>query len=303
VQDVKLDGALVKGVSRSFYLTLRLLPSNIREVISLGYLLARASDTIADTANLNWERRRECLGIYNDDCIKGKASPDLLKVVAESFTQQKHKGERILMAQMESVLSAINVFSLEEQEILKKLIETIIQGQLWDLEYFQGRDRIKAVKSEEQLDHYTYQVAGCVGEFWTLVLVHHGYLSLSQKDQMVIKGVNYGKGLQLTNIVRDIGEDFANGRGYIPEAGESLEGILILSEKWIDRAKDYLQDGIEYAKVLPKGRLRVATELPAKLGVETLELLENSTLEDRATQKVKISRRVVFKELAKCFIS
>ncbi|MCI0869448.1 MAG: squalene/phytoene synthase family protein, partial [Chloroflexi bacterium] len=40
---------LLKGVSRSFYLTLRVLPGGIREPVGLAYLLARAADTIADT--------------------------------------------------------------------------------------------------------------------------------------------------------------------------------------------------------------------------------------------------------------
>ena len=43
-----LEG-LLKGVSRSFYLTLRVLPANLRQPVGLAYLLARAADTIADT--------------------------------------------------------------------------------------------------------------------------------------------------------------------------------------------------------------------------------------------------------------
>jgi len=40
---------LLKNVSRSFYLTLRVLPGAVRPQIGLAYLLARATDTIADT--------------------------------------------------------------------------------------------------------------------------------------------------------------------------------------------------------------------------------------------------------------
>ena len=41
--------SLLKEVSRSFYLTMRVLPSAIRPQIGLAYLLARTTDTIADT--------------------------------------------------------------------------------------------------------------------------------------------------------------------------------------------------------------------------------------------------------------
>ena len=45
----ELIGPLLRDVSRSFYLTLRVLPNAVRPQISVAYLLARASDTIADT--------------------------------------------------------------------------------------------------------------------------------------------------------------------------------------------------------------------------------------------------------------
>src|SRR5262249_32426307 len=44
-----LVGDLLRRVSRSFYLSLAILPSSLREPIGLAYLLARASDTVADT--------------------------------------------------------------------------------------------------------------------------------------------------------------------------------------------------------------------------------------------------------------
>ena len=43
-----LTGDLLRGVSRSFYLSLRILPAALREPIGLAYLLARAADTVAD---------------------------------------------------------------------------------------------------------------------------------------------------------------------------------------------------------------------------------------------------------------
>ena len=39
---------VLKGVSRSFYLTLRVLPKNLRAPIGLAYLLARTADTLTD---------------------------------------------------------------------------------------------------------------------------------------------------------------------------------------------------------------------------------------------------------------
>ena len=52
-----MDWALLKGVSRSFYLTLRILPAPVRESIALAYLVARLSDTLADGAATDAERQ------------------------------------------------------------------------------------------------------------------------------------------------------------------------------------------------------------------------------------------------------
>ena len=57
---------LLRSVSRSFYLTLRVLPKSIRPQIGLAYLLARATDTIADTDAVPINRRMETLALYRD---------------------------------------------------------------------------------------------------------------------------------------------------------------------------------------------------------------------------------------------
>src|ERR1035438_5358813 len=57
----ELLGDLLKQVSRSFYLTLRVLPAKIRPQIGLAYLLARTTDTIADTELVALEQRLEAL--------------------------------------------------------------------------------------------------------------------------------------------------------------------------------------------------------------------------------------------------
>ncbi|SVA95754.1 uncharacterized protein METZ01_LOCUS148608, partial [marine metagenome] len=46
--DTELD-AILEGTSRSFYLSLKELPSGVRSQVGLLYLLARTSDTIADS--------------------------------------------------------------------------------------------------------------------------------------------------------------------------------------------------------------------------------------------------------------
>src|SRR5437868_13086051 len=75
--------ALLKPVSRSFYLSIRLLPRALREPVALAYLLARTSDTIADSNAMSAEKRIELLdrfarAIAGKDHSIGKALKELL---------------------------------------------------------------------------------------------------------------------------------------------------------------------------------------------------------------------------------
>jgi len=299
VSTIKLDGVLVKEVSRSFYLTLRMLPQSVRGIISLGYLLARISDTIADTSSLGIKERIICLEKFKEDFSSQKASPQLLELVSTQFSNQPHEGERILMTQISVIIEATKSFSKEEQTYLRKVIRTIISGQKWDLEFFRGD--LTQVKTEAELDQYTYKVAGCVGEFWTEILFLQELVRNTKKEEMLRLGINYGKGLQLTNIIRDIPEDFQNGRIYIPRVPPNLPEIVTGAKPWQNKAAHFLNDGIKYSKETPKGKLRAATILPAKLGLKTLALLEATPIEERVSSKVKIPRSMVFKQLILSF--
>src|SRR6266436_8254885 len=81
----KLRGSILARVSRSFYLSILFLPKKLRDPVALGYLLARASDTIADTTELPIELRSEKLqllarGIQGEGV--GNAINDLIASLA-----------------------------------------------------------------------------------------------------------------------------------------------------------------------------------------------------------------------------
>ena len=59
-----LGGPVLASVSRSFYLSIRLLPRKLRAPVGLAYLLARASDTIADSAGVPVETRVQHLAAF-----------------------------------------------------------------------------------------------------------------------------------------------------------------------------------------------------------------------------------------------
>ncbi|HRH95701.1 MAG TPA: squalene/phytoene synthase family protein, partial [Prosthecobacter sp.] len=94
----ELGGQLLAAVSRSFYLTLKALPKELREPISLAYLLARTADTIADTASVSAEVRLDCLERYRALVRGDSAVESLASTLREQFCpQQSDDAERRLM--------------------------------------------------------------------------------------------------------------------------------------------------------------------------------------------------------------
>ena len=285
----ELDMQLLKEVSRSFYLTLRLLPTDTRKVISLGYLLARASDTIADSGDIPLKTRKEHLDQFVQ-AVSGGEGVDFIHV----YAGLKHEGEARLMASLNEIIPVVLSLNAEENAALYSVVKTITEGQLWDVTYF--KESLTQVQCADELEHYIYCVAGSVGEFWTKVLAMKGVIKTPDLGKMHEAGIRYGKGLQLTNIIRDIPEDYKNGRVYIPEGGSSLDEIIKESSPWLVKAKEYLESAEHYLTLLPRGRARLATTLPARLAQQTLLKLESSSLEERRGV-VKVDRGTVLREL------
>src|SRR3989442_14413551 len=90
----RLEGTVLRSVSRSFYLSIRFLPAQLREPIALAYLLARTTDTVADTAQISGSVRMETLKLLSNG-IQGTASRDVVAELIASFVSlQENVSER-----------------------------------------------------------------------------------------------------------------------------------------------------------------------------------------------------------------
>ena len=102
---------------------------------------------------------------------------------------------------------------------VRAVLATLTSGMILDLTRFPGEDGagLAALETLEELDHYTYLVAGCVGPFWTsLHVAHRPRLGRWDVREMGALGVRFGKALQLTNVLRDVPADLRHGRCYLP---------------------------------------------------------------------------------------
>ena len=309
---------LLKAVSRSFYLTLRILPAPVRRPISIAYLLARTSDTIADTEVLAPQRRLRSLETLRQAIMAETPKPCHFE---EFISHQGRQKERELLQRINESIAQLDHVDTEERQLIRAVLETIISGQRLDLERFQEAtsENIICLANATETDDYTFRVAGCVGEFWTRICFKHlAPNSQSPSPELIKQGIRFGKGLQLVNILRDIAEDLNQGRCYLPADTLAQNGInppdlskptnqavfAAAFREYETIARGHLSAGWQYTNQLPWKwiRVRLACAWPILLGFKTLELLPRNTPLD-TTKRARVSRRDVRMILLKTILA
>jgi farnesyl-diphosphate farnesyltransferase len=312
-----LLSSLLRDVSRSFYLTLRVLPSAIRPQVGLAYLLARTSDTIADTELVPLDKRLTALQSFRERILGSRASS---LDFGELARQQASQAERILLEKCEESLNLLGSLTSSDRELVVGVLQTILSGQELDLRRFAAASptNIVALRAAEELDDYTYRVAGCVGEFWTRTCRTHLFASTELDDAFLLSnGVRFGKGLQLTNILRDLPVDLRHGRCYLPSQRLEAHGLqpqdLLergnesrlrpVYDAYLDEAEAHLAAGWSYTNALPRRsmRLRLACSWPLLIGRQTLSLLRTGMVLD-PNHRLKVNRREVKRILCRSVI-
>jgi len=221
------------------------------------------------------------------------------------------------MAEVELVGRFAEVLSLMEKleaptvMLIREVLAIIVSGQELDLRRFKqaSAGHIVALRTVAELDDYTYRVAGCVGEFWCKLTRSCLYPEALLDDEGMLKdGVRFGQGLQMVNILRDLPQDLAQGRCYLPEERLQPLGLspqdLVKMESWpvlkplfdelLCSVMGHLEAGWRYVNSIPKNqwRLRLACAWPVLIGVRTLiQLREVNPLDSK--RRVKVSRREV----------
>ncbi len=304
-----LGGKVLKDVSRSFFMTLRVLPNEVRGVCSLGYLLARTSDTLADTANVELVQRKALLKRYCEILRLPEVPREDLKAFDDQIQTDflpvvEDRGERKLLQKATDVLEWLAALTPEYRTPVDRVMNAITDGQLADLEMFGESEpgAMRFLSSGVELTNYANQVAGSVGRFWTelgsLAFDHFADVSF---ESMASSGEAYGRGLQYINIIRDLGEDVKNGRCYLPldeleyagwEDGpwNTNQGALMnVSVNWLNHAEEGLREGLCYSQRLVNRRMKLATVMPAMIGAATIRMLRKSQ-SSFLTRKLKIDR-------------
>jgi farnesyl-diphosphate farnesyltransferase len=267
---------LLESVSRTFYLTLRVLPKEVRGPVSLAYLLARATDTVADAADADAGMRHQLLDRCWHAIETGEGQGLAADMTHEIAPSVDHEGERELLERFDECLAWLKTVSEPQRVSVQGVLRPITEGQRLDLERFPGGEPVRALKDRAETDRYTYCVAGSVGEFWTILCAAELGHDCFDEDvsRMAEWGIALGKGLQLVNILRDLPRDWQRGRCYLPEDEITAQGgaltqspresraLQAVSANWERECEAHLDRGLLYVKAIASKRLRLATAFP-----------------------------------------
>lgn len=167
-----------KQYAKSFYFSSFMLPKEKRYAAYAVYAFCRYADNVVDLSESPEETKKHL----------AKLTLDLEKIYDDSLSKSK---------------SCAFCETIKKYKIPKKYFIELIEGVEMD-------NTIKRFNSNEDLDLYCYKVASVVGIIMCYVF---GY-----SDEEVFEyAESLGKAMQITNILRDIKEDFEIGRVYIPQ--------------------------------------------------------------------------------------
>ncbi|WGS46416.1 squalene/phytoene synthase family protein [Burkholderia sp. JSH-S8] len=312
-----LLGELLKNVSRSFYLTLRVLPDGMRNPVGLAYLLARAADTIADTALVAPDRRAALLTQLRENVERLEDGVALSRALEDVTRMQTDSHEHVLLGAMPPMLALLRAQTDADSAAIRKVVATLTSGMEFDLRTFPDEQagQVAALPSRDALDRYTYLVAGCVGEFWTdMTGMHTRAARHWNLPDMREKGIRFGKALQMTNILRDCAKDLRIGRCYLPQEVLDAHGLGVadlLSPDASSRARGVLvdllrvalaqyRDACLYTITIPRRfvRLRLACLWPILIGLETFELLAGHDGWLDPARPAKVPRKRIYRIMA-----
>ena len=242
---------ILKETSRTFYISIIVLPPGLQEAVASAYLCMRAIDQIEDHPELDNATKAKLLRTIS---LTLQAGVDGFEV--DAFFAGFSGYENTL----EEVSVRIREWSL--------LAPETIAPRIWDATAAMA-DRMAywaeinwKIYTESDLDRYTFGVAGAVGlllsDLWT-------WYDGTQTNRT--QAIGFGRGLQAVNILRNHTEDLGRGVDFFPEGWSAVN--------MQEYARRNLALAQAYTKELPTGPALDFCQIPLALANGTLDALAN----------------------------
>jgi farnesyl-diphosphate farnesyltransferase len=266
-----LDDLLTK-TSRTFALTIPLLPEPTRREVTVAYLLFRIADTFEDASHWPRERRIEALdrfaALMSSDAIDRDCVDPARWGAADASA---HAGYVELVEEMPAVFDAFAELAQPARRPIARHTARTARGMAEFVARTDDAGRLELADVPD-LQAYCYVVAGIVGEMLTELFVL-GRRSLEPiAPYLEQRAARFGEALQLVNILKDSADDAREGRSYLP-AGVDRADVFGLARRDLAASAEYVH-ALQRAAA-PRGLVEFVA-LPVLLARATLDRVEES---------------------------
>ena len=260
---------LLEKTSRTFALSIPVLPEPTRRQVMIAYLLFRIADTFEDAAHWPPERRIESLREFQE-LLRGDTPEEAARLSAK-WTEagpSPNAGYRELIAETPFVLDAF--FRLDPEAVVSVSAHVIRSAEGMAGFVARSRDGVLVLNDVEDLREYCYAVAGIVGEMLTeLFLLKRAALE-PITPYLRDRAATFGEALQLVNILKDAATDVVEGRSFLPRSVPRAD-VFALARRDLQVAGEFTL-ALQRAGA-PRGIVAFCA-LPAELAWATLRKVE-----------------------------
>lgn len=281
--DLAYQKAILSSVSRTFALTIPLLPPIIEKVVGNTYLLCRIVDTIEDAAELTPEAKKNLSALFLDVVLERAPVESFVEPCLDALKNYSNHDELDLIAHTPTVLRILHTCSRHDQEAVSRCVSIMSEG----MSRFHGRQTEAGLKDLSEFEDYCYVVAGVVGELLTSIFRHYSPQFSKNIQGHENLAIAFGQALQMTNILKDSPEDRARGVSWKPANLSQLDLLQIAYQK--------LSDSLTYILLIPKEEVGMRRFCLLAFGLAVLTLDKLAARDHFEQQEdIKLSRNTVW---------
>ena len=302
--DLEYQANILPGVSRTFALTIPVLPGDLARVVTNAYLLCRLADTIEDDVGLDEKQKTDFHARFVRVVEGLEPAAQFAGDLAPLLSTRTLEDERDLVRNADKVIRITHSCTDAERAALTRCIRIMCSG----MPRFQRNKSASGLPALGNLDEYCYYVAGVVGEMCTELFVLHCPELASKRERMMRLAVSFGQGLQMTNILKDIWDDQQAETCWLPSALFEQHGFDLGSldsshgspafaaglNELIGVAHAHLRNALEYSCIIPRSQPGIRKFCLWAIGLAILTLRKihrNPAFTSGA--EVKVTRRTV----------
>jgi len=228
---------LLEKTSRTFALSIPMLPEPTRRHVSIAYLLFRVADTFEDA--LLWPRAKRLAAL--DDLARLLEVRGGEKVAAERWLADApvaHAGYLELLRDTPAVMEAYWALQAPARAVLRRDLLRTVSGMAGFVRRGDAHGNLRLASLRELRD-YCYVVAGIVGEMLTELFLLEAETLAPFASRLRRRSRYFGEALQLVNILKDANSDATEGRVYLP-GGVDRARVFALARRDLDVAAAYV---------------------------------------------------------------